>query len=142
MDPLRAIADAVLYEGYLLWPYRRSALKNQRRWTFGGVYPRAHSELHPDDRCLMRTEVVLRGSDEVDVTVRFLHVVVREDGWEEAVERELAPGPIAIPAGSEDGRSWEGLEGAVGVSCEGGRVVVEVVNTTPFSGTREEALRR
>ncbi len=34
-----AIADAVLYEGYMLWPYRRSALKNQRRWTFGGVYP-------------------------------------------------------------------------------------------------------
>ena len=35
----RQIADAVLYEGYLLWPYRRSATKNQRRWTFGGVYP-------------------------------------------------------------------------------------------------------
>ena len=29
MDPVRQIADAVLYEGYLLWPYRRSALKNQ-----------------------------------------------------------------------------------------------------------------
>ncbi len=31
-DPVRAIADAVLYEGYVLWPYRASALKNQRRW--------------------------------------------------------------------------------------------------------------
>ena len=41
---MRAIADAVLYEGYVLWPYRRSAMKNQRRWTFGGVYPRGHSE--------------------------------------------------------------------------------------------------
>jgi len=30
-DPVRAIADAVLYEGYVLWPYRRSALKNTRR---------------------------------------------------------------------------------------------------------------
>ncbi len=39
--PLRAIADAVLYEGYILWPYRRSAMKNTQRWTFGGVYPRA-----------------------------------------------------------------------------------------------------
>ena len=48
-DPVRAIADAVLYEGYVLWPYRRSALKNQRRWTFGGVYPRAHSEGREDD---------------------------------------------------------------------------------------------
>ena len=43
-DPVRAIADAVLYEGYVLWPYRRSALKNQRRWTFGGVYPAARGE--------------------------------------------------------------------------------------------------
>ena len=56
MDPVRAIADAVLYEGYLLWPYRRSALKNQRRWTFGGVFPEAHSRAHPDDRCVMRAE--------------------------------------------------------------------------------------
>ena len=35
-DPIRRIADAVLYEGYLLWPYRRSATKNRQRWTFGG----------------------------------------------------------------------------------------------------------
>ncbi len=34
------IANAVLYEGYLLYPYRASALKNQRRWNFGVVYPR------------------------------------------------------------------------------------------------------
>ena len=44
MDELSRIADAVLYEGYVLWPYSRSATKNQRRWTFGGVYPEAHSE--------------------------------------------------------------------------------------------------
>jgi hypothetical protein len=141
-DPVRAIADAVLYEGYLLWPYRRSALKNQRRWTFGGVYPRAHSERHPDDRWRMRTEVVLEGSDEVDVTVRFLHVVVREDGWEEAVEREVGPGPVAVAAGREAGRSWEALSGSVDVWCGDGRVVVEIANATPFAGTRQEALRR
>ena len=45
----RLAADAVLYEGYLLWPYRRSALKNQRRWIFGGLFPPAWSEAHPDD---------------------------------------------------------------------------------------------
>ena len=54
-DPIRAIADAVLYEGYLLWPYRRSAQKNQRRWTFGGVYPRAYSEAEGgNDPCVRR----------------------------------------------------------------------------------------
>ena len=38
-DPVEAIARAVLYEGYLLYPYTRSAVKNQVRWTFGGLHP-------------------------------------------------------------------------------------------------------
>ncbi len=112
-DPVRAIADAVLYEGYILWPYRRSALKNQRRFTFGGVYPPAHSAAHPDDPCVMQTEVLLSGRADtpVAVDVRFLQIVrrtVRERRgdqlhdvgeltvagerhltWEEAVEREV-----------------------------------------------------
>jgi len=29
------VADAVLYEGYMLYPYRASAIKNQQRWNFG-----------------------------------------------------------------------------------------------------------
>lgn len=113
-DPVRAIAGAVLYEGYILWPYRRSALKNQRRFTFGGVYPPAHSAEHPDDRDFTQTEVLVRAAQaaEVEVTVRFLQVVHRAvarrrsegfeevdelivDGqrhlaWEEAVEREAS----------------------------------------------------
>lgn len=119
-DPVRAIADAVLYEGYILWPYRRSALKNQRRFTFGGVYPPAHSRDHPDDPATMHTEVLLTGAHaaQVEVKVRFLHVVRRavaragpegleevdelEVGgeryttWEEAVEREIDLPPLPI----------------------------------------------
>jgi hypothetical protein len=113
-DPVRQIADAVLYEGYILWPYRRSALKNQRRWTFGGVYPEAHSAGREDDPHVMRTECLLEGGKNalVDVRVRFLHVVRRRVAratpgglvgveeftvagerhlsWDEAVEREVA----------------------------------------------------
>ena len=33
-------AAAVLYEGYLLYPYRPSSVKNRQRWTFGGLFPR------------------------------------------------------------------------------------------------------
>ena len=119
-DQVRAIADAVLYEGYILWPYRRSALKNQRRFTFGGVYPPAHTDAHEDDPSAMRTEVLLecgQGAG-IDVTVRFLQVVDRtvarrsEEGlervdeltigaerhmsWEEAVEREIRASGLAI----------------------------------------------
>ena len=39
------IANAVLYEGYMLYPYRASSVKNQQRWNFGVVYPRNYSEL-------------------------------------------------------------------------------------------------
>ncbi len=119
-DPVRAIADAVLYEGYILWPYRRSALKNQRRFTFGGVYPPAHSEQHPDDPPRMRSEVLVLGDGDpvIQVTVRFLQVVNRDAArrvgerlepvdellvggqrylrWEEAVEREIQPAPAAV----------------------------------------------
>ena len=35
----RRVADAVLYEGYLLYPYRSDAAKNQLRWQFGLLSP-------------------------------------------------------------------------------------------------------
>jgi hypothetical protein len=112
-DPIRQIADAVLYEGYVLWPYSRSATKNQRRWTFGGVYPSAHSEGREDDPCEMRTECLIEADagTRLEVRVRFLHVVertvlrriagglepvdeltvagARHLSWDEAVEREI-----------------------------------------------------
>ncbi len=74
------IVAATLYEGYILYPYRPSSVKNQVRWTFGGVYPREYSEaVAGAERWAAVTECLLRGGDEaaVDVTVRFLHVVSR-----------------------------------------------------------------
>jgi hypothetical protein len=108
-DAVRQIADAVLYEGYILWPYRRSATKNRQRWTFGGVFPPAHTREHPDDPSQLRAEVLVEATTgaAVDLTARFLQVVERRlardgvfvdelsvDGerhlaWEEAVEREV-----------------------------------------------------
>jgi hypothetical protein len=115
MDAVRRIADAVLYEGYVLWPYRRSALKNQQRWTFGSVHPEAYSaQRGGDDPSVMQAQCLLEGGPDAtfDVHVRFLHVVERQvlraaaDGlepvdelelggeryvsWQEAIERELA----------------------------------------------------
>ncbi|MCW3095330.1 MAG: hypothetical protein JWL77_948 [Chthonomonadaceae bacterium] len=107
------IAEAVLYEGYLLFPYRHSSLKNQQRWTFGGIYPRAYSEATGgDDPWLMQTQCLLEGDPEtkIEVKIRYLHVVERKvqadvqeaphfveelrigrevyKPWEEAIERE------------------------------------------------------
>ena len=115
MDAAKKIAEAVLYEGYILWPYRRSARKNQQRWTFGGVYPRAYSEARgEDDPWITQTQCLVSGDEEstIEVKVRFLHVVERKVGrkkgeslefveelrvgrelylsWDEATEREVA----------------------------------------------------
>jgi hypothetical protein len=73
------IVDAVLYEGYILYPYRPS-VKNQKRWTFGGLYPRAHCEAHrAGDDWSAQTECLLRGHENtvVRVVVRFLHLQSR-----------------------------------------------------------------
>lgn len=79
MDALEQIAAAVLYEGYVLWPYRRSARKNQQRWTFGGVYPRGYVETSLSrDAVRVQTQCVVVGNDpHIDVELRFLHIVER-----------------------------------------------------------------
>ena len=33
-----AIAKAVLYEGYMLYPYRPSSVKNRQRFNFGSIH--------------------------------------------------------------------------------------------------------
>ena len=121
MDAAKKIAEAVLYEGYLLWPYRRSSRKNQQRWTFGGVYPREYSEARgEDDPWIMQTQCLVRGdgAPTIEVNVRFLHVVERKVNkktgetlrpvdelrvgkelylsWDEAAEREMAVGRFKL----------------------------------------------
>jgi hydrogenase maturation protease len=82
----RALVDqvvaAVLYEGYILYPYRPS-LKNRQRWTFGGLCPRAYSEAHAGaDPWALQTECLIEGDRDasVEVSVGFLHLVQRRVG--------------------------------------------------------------
>jgi hypothetical protein len=108
-----AIADAVLYEGYVLYPYRASAGKNQVRWQFGVLAPRAYSEAGGSDPWVMQTECVVdpRVDPTVQLRLRCLQVqsrtveAVGDDGfrpvgdlevsgtlhrtWDEAVERQF-----------------------------------------------------
>ena len=74
IDSVEKIAAAVLYEGYLLWPYRRSALKNQKRWNFGCVFPRTFSErAKTGDPWQMQTQCLVSGKDpSIVVKVKFL----------------------------------------------------------------------
>ena len=57
------IAKAVLYEGYMLYPYRPSAVKNQQRFNFGVVYPQAFSEAQKGtDPWTMQAECLVQGA--------------------------------------------------------------------------------
>jgi hypothetical protein len=103
LDEVRRIADAVLYEGYILYPYRASAQKNRSRWQFGVLMPPAYAAADPSESSLMRAECVFehRGRPTVEVTVRFLQVQRRRSGgvppevWDEAVEQEVT---LAVPS--------------------------------------------
>ncbi len=110
------VANAVLYEGYLLYPYRASATKNQLRWQFGVVMPRDYSENGAGEPWVTQTECLVEPGDrpEFDLRLRFLQIQARSveqtapgtsDGfvpvdrlevegqelfaWDEGVEREI-----------------------------------------------------
>jgi hypothetical protein len=77
------VVKAVLYEGYMLYPYRPSSVKNQQRFNFGVVYPRAYSEAQGgSDAWTMQTQCLVQGGDETQcrVRVRFLRMVERTLG--------------------------------------------------------------
>jgi hypothetical protein len=77
------IANAVLYEGYMLYPYRPSAVKNQHRWNFGVLYPQSYSETQGGTEATsMQTECLMLVNDAtvLDVRIRFLHLVQRQIG--------------------------------------------------------------
>jgi hydrogenase maturation protease len=76
------LASALLYEGYLLYPYRAS-VKNRQRWTFGGLYPPAYCAAQKGtDPSAMQTQCLVRGGPGTLLTVsfRFLQLVERRVG--------------------------------------------------------------
>jgi hypothetical protein len=59
LDLARAVADAVLYEGYLLYPYRATSAKNQARWQFGVLGPPGAAEAGIGEESTMSVECLL-----------------------------------------------------------------------------------
>ncbi len=84
-ESVRAVADAILYEGYLLYPYRRSSGKNRVRWQFGVLAPRSWADAHGlDDTGVagsaeswwQQTECLLEAPGDAAITcrLRFLRI--------------------------------------------------------------------
>ena len=139
LEHARQVADAILYEGYLLYPYRGSAQKNQARFQFGVLVPPAYAAVDDCERTASQTECLVECPDdaEVLVMVRFLQMqrrsvqaaspdtgelrdveVLRVDGdeytsWDEAAERQQHAGGRAVSAllGQERG-TWSSTSAA------------------------------
>jgi hypothetical protein len=75
----RAVADAILYEGYLLYPYRQSSRKNQARFQFGVLMPPAYAAVDDNEPSASQTECLAEcaAGARVEILLRFLHVQQR-----------------------------------------------------------------
>jgi hypothetical protein len=116
------LADAVMYEGYILYPYRASAMKNRFRWQFGVIAPRSLSDTNGGDSWYVQTECLVEPADTTLLTVkaRCLHLQRRQvevhteahwrpcerviaNGrefltWDEAVPGAVASPPLSVDA--------------------------------------------
>ncbi|OBG22900.1 hypothetical protein A5765_19250 [Mycolicibacterium celeriflavum] len=106
-DHARAVADAVLYEGYLLYPYRASSSKNQSRWQFGVLGPSGAAEggIGEDSSLSAQVLIASQGRPAVTGVVRFLQLQHR------SAERDLGGGRFEsvgeLVAGSSTWVSWD-----------------------------------
>ncbi len=92
LELVENIANAVLYEGYMLYPYRASSVKNRQRFNWGALAPESYSAAQKGTEAFeMQTECLLQGDENTtfDVKVRFLHLVLREIGELEVPIDEL-----------------------------------------------------
>jgi hypothetical protein len=130
LELARTVADAVLFEGYLLYPYRATSRKNQVRWQFGVLGPPGAAGAGVGEEAQMSAQCLLRdrGRGRVGIHLRFLQLQTRtveratDDpgrfepvdqlsagmrswmSWDEAVEHEVELDPCLLAALTGPGR--------------------------------------
>jgi hydrogenase maturation protease len=117
IDLVEKIADAVLYEGYMLYPYRASSVKNRQRFNWGALAPRSYSEAqHGTEAWEMQTQCLVEAWENtaLNIKVRFLHLTMRQIGqlatplyeWQENAEPVLDLVP-SLEAGGNLYQEWQ-----------------------------------
>jgi hypothetical protein len=86
------LVDALLYEGYALYPYTPGTTKNATPTPFGIVYPPAYAAECAGASDHARLECLAQGGSALRATIRWL---VHSGERHEAAERRTALGPIA-----------------------------------------------
>jgi hypothetical protein len=165
-DGVEKIAAAILYEGYILYPYRPTAIKNRQRWNFGTLYPRVYAQAQQPEEPFRLAAECLATADAhttLDVRLRFLQLVRQQQSvppltdpslaWDEAVERisdhanlpisEFIRSPLSVTLAIE-GLQVSLTVGAYGLANGACKLRLEVQNVSSLpSGAeakREEAL--
>jgi len=152
------IAAAVLYEGYLLYPYRASSIKNRQRWNFGVLYPPAYAEQQSGaDAWRSQTECLVEAGAgaKLNVRVRFLQLnqSERQPGDSSAAdERDLALLSLNVRKLTSQparlGVKFAPIEAEIEVTAtplngDLFKINVSISNRTAFTGsTREDALKQ
>lgn len=139
----RKVADAVLFEGYVLYPYRASAAKNRMRWQFGVLAPPAWAAASGEPAA-QRTQILMepRAGAVLHAELRFLHAQRRtveralDGGRFEATDELPLPDRVLVP--------WdEGVEDRVELSVDvdalGGDGLVLPFSRPAHTGTEQVA---
>jgi hypothetical protein len=148
------IVNAVLYEGYILYPYRASSKKNQReRFTFGRIYPQEFSDAQRGrEPYLMQTECLVRNESHdaaLEITVRFLQPLARETDqqtWLEAIEREVKLAGIPLNEATSQSHAFkfpaaQSIDGAIVRRSEAINGQIELETHTVASGMVKISVR-
>jgi len=116
---LEQLTRALLYEGYALFPYKRTATKNMKPVPFGVVYPQHYNVHHPEAHSHLQTECIVKGNADVEleIKVRFLHLRINnllertEDGVVDEKDENGFHAVASLKSGDENYVSgWEAIE--------------------------------
>lgn len=121
IDLVKKIADAVLYEGYMLYPYRASSVKNRQRFNWGALAPKQYSDAqNGTEAWQMITEYLIAGDRDpsIAVTVRFLHLTNREIGKIDPPSADVTSEYELVQSLEIDGQLYQAWQEVVEQSVE------------------------
>jgi hypothetical protein len=97
---IEKICEALLYEGYALFPYRKNALKNRKRFNFGVLCPKNWAEKQVNEHFFQKIEILIKAKENAEISFQTRFLRLSDDGeWQTAVEKKF-DGKIAF-GGSE-----------------------------------------
>lgn len=85
---IERICNALLYEGYALFPYRKNSLKNQKRFNFGVLSPKIWVEKQINEHYFQQIEILVIAEKDSEITFKTQFLKLTADSeWQTANEK-------------------------------------------------------